>query len=138
MTSDRDNGSSNSRDPDAQTTERRRAYRWGLSAETRAAWFLRLKGYRILARRFKVARGEIDLIALKGRVLVFVEVKARSSEADAFEAVGPRTRRRIEAAASNWGARYPYYQDFTWRYDIVAMLPGRWPRHLIEAFRAGD
>jgi putative endonuclease len=116
---------------------RKRAYLWGLSAETRAAFYLQLKGYRILARRFKAAQGEIDLIARKGVSLVFVEVKARSAIADALEAVGPNTRRRIEAAASVWGAKFPYYQTFAWRYDIVAVVPGRWPHHIIDAFRPG-
>lgn len=122
---------------DPASDSRRRAYRWGLSAESRAAWFLRLKGYRILARRFKVARGEIDLIALKGGILVFVEVKARAVERDAFEAVGPRTRARIEAAANGWAQNYAYYQSLSWRYDIIAIVPGRWPVHLIDAFRPG-
>jgi len=123
------------RRPEEPTDDRRRAYRWGLSAEFRAAWFLRLKGYRILARRFKVARGEIDLIALKRGTLVFVEVKARTLERDALEAVGPRTRSRLQAAADGWGQKYVYYQSFPWRYDIIAIVPGRWPLHVIDAFR---
>jgi putative endonuclease len=117
---------------------RRRAYRWGMSAETRAAWYLRLKGYRILARRYKVSRGEIDLVARKGRVLVFAEVKARAVELQALEAVGSKTRRRIEAAADIWGTKYPYYRDFSWRYDIIVIMPGHWPLHVIDAFRTGE
>ena len=123
---------------DTGAEERRRAYRWGLSAETRAAWYLRLKGYRILARRYKVSRGEIDLVVRRGRVLAFVEVKARTAELAALEAVGPKTRRRIEAAADIWGTKYPYYQSFAWRYDIVVVLPGRWPLHIVDAFRTGE
>jgi len=123
---------------DGGSDVRRRAYRWGLSAETRAAWYLRLKGYRILARRYKVSRGEIDLVVRRGRVLAFVEVKARAAELDALEAVGPKTRRRIEAAADIWGTKYPYYQDFSWRYDIIVVIPGRWPLHIMDAFRTGE
>jgi len=125
-------------DDEAATDARRRAYRWGVSAETRAAWYLRLKGYRILARRYKTALGEIDLIARKGQTVVFVEVKARSHRRDALESVGPRTRRRLQAAAAAWAQKWPAYQDFAWRYDIVAIVPGQWPHHLIDAFRPGD
>jgi putative endonuclease len=126
------------REDDDGSEIRRRAYRWGLSAETRAAWYLRLKGYRILARRYKVARGEIDLVARKGTILAFVEVKARVAEVDALAAVGPKTRRRIEAAADIWGTKYPYYQTFSWRYDIIVVTPGRWPLHIVDAFRTGE
>eukprot|EP01037_Dinobryon_pediforme_P028189 gene28189-31358_t len=119
------------------TEDRRKAYAWGLSAEIRAAWYLRLKGYRILARRYKVARGEIDLIARRGRTIAFIEVKARPSEDGALEAVTWRARRRIEAAALAWGAANPAYADHDWRFDIVAILPGRWPRHVVDAFRTG-
>ncbi len=126
-------------DPIAPSSQRRqRAYRWGLSAETGAAWYLRLKGYRILARRFKVARGEIDLVALKHRTLVFVEVKARAEEHAALEAVGPRSQRRIIAAADSWGQKYPRYLSFDWRYDIIVMMPRRWPRHHVAAFIPQD
>jgi putative endonuclease len=122
----------------ASTEKRRRAHRWGLSAETRAIWYLRLKAYRILARRFKVGGGEIDIIARKGRLLVFIEVKARTTLGDALEAVDGRSQRRIEAAASTWGQKYPYYERLDWRFDIIAIVPGRWPHHIIDAFRPGD
>ncbi len=127
-----------SRSPDGDTAGRRKAYAWGLSAEIRAAWYLRLKGYRILARRYKVVRGEIDLIARRGRTIAFVEVKARPSEDAALEAVTWRARRRIEAAALAWGAANPAYADHDWRFDIVAILPGRWPRHVVDAYRSGE
>ncbi|MDR3493082.1 MAG: YraN family protein [Ancalomicrobiaceae bacterium] len=124
--------------PTPADERRRRAERWGLSAETRAVWSLRLKGYAIVARRFKCPRGEIDVIARRGRTLAFVEVKARSSFEAALEAVTPRGRRRIEAAASAWGARNPAFADFFWRYDIIAVVPRRWPKHVVDAFRAGE
>ena len=57
--------------------KRTRAYRHGLFAETVAALLLRLKGHRIVARRYKTPVGEIDLVALKGKRLAFVEVKRR-------------------------------------------------------------
>ena len=126
------------RGSDDESDRRRAAYRWGLSAETRAAWYLCLKGYRILARRFRGASGEIDLIARRGQTIAFVEVKARPGEAEALEAVDWRSRRRIEATALGWVARHPGFADFTWRYDIIIVRPGRWPRHLAGAFRAGE
>ena len=59
--------------------KRVRAYRHGLFAETVAALLLRLKGHRIVARRYKTPVGEIDLVALKGKRLAFIEVKRRKS-----------------------------------------------------------
>ena len=120
------------------TEERRRAESLGLSAETRAAWLLRLKLHAVLAHRFRCAVGEIDLVARRGRTLVFVEVKARATLAAAIEAVTPRTRARILAAADVFVARHPALADLDRRFDIVAVLPGRWPRHLRDAFRADD
>lgn len=118
--------------------ERRRAEHLGLAAETRAAWALRLLAYRILARRFRCASGEIDLVARRGRTLVFVEVKARATLDQAVEAVTPAARARILAAADAFVARHPAYADFDRRFDVVAVLPRRWPRRLADAFRGDD
>ena len=74
---------------------RREAYGRGQRAEALAAWWLRLKGYRILARGFRVAAGEIDLIARRGRLIALVEVKARPSLEEAGAAILPRQRERI-------------------------------------------
>jgi putative endonuclease len=73
--------------------ERVAAFRLGLSAESRAAMFLIAKGYRIAARRWKTPFGEIDIVARRRRVLVFVEVKARERADDAAEAVTERAKR---------------------------------------------
>jgi putative endonuclease len=118
------------RDP----SERRRAFRLGLDAEAKAAWLLRLKGYRILARRLKTPRGEADLVAGRGAVVAFVEVKARDTVEAATEAVALRQRRRIVAAAEAWLARNPRYATATLRFDLVAVAPRRWPRHIENAF----
>ncbi len=118
--------------------ERRRAESLGLAAETFAAWVLRFSFHRILARRFRCAAGEIDLVARRGRTLVFVEVKARGSLAAAVEAVTPRARARILAAADLFVARNPAFADLDRRFDIVAVLPRRWPKHLTDAFRGDD
>jgi putative endonuclease len=116
--------------------ERRTAFRRGLSAESRAVLLLLLKGYRILARRWQSPVGEIDIVARRRRVLVFVEVKARGKLDDAAEAVTDRQRRRIAAAAEAWLAAHPRQAYAEIRFDAVLVLPRRWPRHLLAAFDA--
>jgi putative endonuclease len=116
------------------TALRREAFRLGLGAEARAAWLLRLKGYRILARRFRVGGGEADIVARRGGSLVFVEVKARPDLDQALVAILPRQQRRIAAAARAWLARHPSQAGMTVRFDAVLVAPGRWPRHLPRAF----
>jgi putative endonuclease len=115
------------------TTERRRqAEKRGRAGETLAAWLLRLKGYRILARRVKTRAGEIDLVAKSPLGIVcFIEVKARPDDALAVEAVGPRQRVRILRAAELYLAGRPARM----RFDVVTVVPGRLPRHVIDAFR---
>jgi len=116
--------------------ERRAAFRRGLSAESRAALLLLLKGYRILARRWQSPVGEIDIVARRRRVLVFVEVKARGKLDDAAAAVTDRQRRRIAAAAEAWLAAHPRQAYAEIRFDAVLVLPRQWPRHLVAAFDA--
>lgn len=120
----------------APDPRRQRAFRLGIAAETRAAWWLRLKGYAILGRRVRLSRGEIDLIARRGTVIAIVEVKARASIDDAIAAVTPAARRRIVATAQQWLARNPAYAGFGMRFDIIALAPRRLPVHLASAFTA--
>lgn len=115
--------------------DRRRAERKGRRAETLAALSLRLKGYRILESRVRTPMGEIDLIALRRGVVVFIEVKARANMDDAIISVTPSNSRRVENAAGYWMARRPEYADHGWRYDIIAIAPGRWPHHIRDAWR---
>ncbi|EAU42988.1 hypothetical protein FP2506_09101 [Fulvimarina pelagi HTCC2506] len=124
------------RDRVQQKAERRSRFRRGHVAEFRAAFALLLKGFRISARRYKVKGGEIDLIARKGDLVAFVEVKARRSVEAAMEAVGPQTQRRIENAADHWLRRQPDHARLTSRFDIVAVLPRRWPVHIPNAWAA--
>jgi putative endonuclease len=116
--------------------ERQIAFRFGLTAESRAAAFLIAKGYRIAARRFRSPVGEIDIVARRRRSLVFVEVKARERLDDAAEAVTPRQRRRIIAAAEAWLAAHPDDVTRDIRFDVVLVAPGRIPQHLTAAFDA--
>jgi putative endonuclease len=116
--------------------QRRIAFRFGLSAESRAAAFLVAKGYRILARRFRTPQGEIDIVAMRRGVLVFVEVKARDSFDAAAEAISKRQQNRIIAAALLWLAGHPEDAMRDMRFDVILVVPGRLPRHLQAAFDA--
>ena len=116
---------------------RRRAERRGHGAERICIWLLRLKGYRILERRFRVPSGEIDLIARRGRVLVAIEVKARLALDDAAQAILPRQRRRIARALDHFLARRPDRATLDRRFDVVLIAPRRWPRHVRDAWQ-GD
>lgn len=109
----------------------------GRQAERRAALWLRLKGYSILASRVKLPVGEIDLIARKGRLIAFVEVKARARQEDALGAVSVQSWQRIARAAEAWMGQRPKLTDYGWRYDIIALAPGRLPHHLKDAWRPG-
>jgi putative endonuclease len=117
--------------------ERVKAFRLGLSAESRAALLLIAKGYRILARRWKTPFGEIDIVARRRGVLVFVEVKARERLDDAAEAVTERTKHRIVSAAELWRARNPEHANSDTRFDVIVVTPGKMPRHIINAFNPG-
>lgn len=114
--------------------KRREAERRGRRAETLAAWLLRLKGYRVLARRYRTPAGEIDLIVRRGRAVAFVEVKERADEVAALEAVTPAARKRIANAAALWVSRHPAAADFDLRFDMVLACPGRLPRHIPAVF----
>ena len=114
---------------------RRKAYGRGRRAETLAAWWLRLKGYRILARGFRVAAGEIDLIARRGHLIALVEVKARPSLEQAGAAILPRQRERIARAAEVFLQRHPELAGLSLRFDVVLLAPGHLPRHLTNAWR---
>jgi putative endonuclease len=117
-----------------ELTRRRKAWRRGHLSEYLAALFLVAKGYRILAIRHRTHLGEIDIIARKGDLAIFVEVKARRDERQAIDAVSYAAQRRIRAASDLWLARRPDHAALSQRYDIVAILPGRWPRHFPDAF----
>ncbi|MCQ8784294.1 YraN family protein [Mangrovibrevibacter kandeliae] len=116
--------------------ERRHRFRKGHRGERLAALALRLKLYRIVARRFRTRLGEIDLIARRGDLVAIVEVKARPTLMEAMDAVGPLAQRRIEAAADLWLARQPDHAHLSIRFDLMAILPGRWPVHVKDAWQA--
>jgi putative endonuclease len=114
--------------------ERQAAFRVGISAESRAAAFLIGKGFRILARRWRSPLGEIDIVAKRRRLLVFVEVKARANLDEAAESINVRQRRRIAAAAELWLANHPDEAIRDIRFDAILVAPGKLPRHIPAAF----
>lgn len=115
--------------------DRLAAERRGRRGESLAAIALRLKGYSILARRVRTPMGEVDLIARRARILAFVEVKARPSLDAALNAVPEGAWRRIAAAAESWAAPRAWLGDHDWRYDLVAIVPRRWPCHIRDVWR---
>jgi putative endonuclease len=112
------------------------AFHVGISAESRAAAWLIAHGFRILARRWKSPLGEIDIIAARRHLLVFVEVKARASLDEAAESVSPRQKQRIAAAAEIWLAKYPQPTIRDMRFDAILVAPGKLPRHIPAAFES--
>jgi putative endonuclease len=121
-------GESAGPDPD-----RRRRWRRGRWAERFAALALMLKGYRVLARSVRTPLGEIDIVAVRGRRIAFFEVKRRATRAEAEAAIGIRQRQRVRRAADLWIARNRKYAEHERGFDLVFVLPRRWPQHLKNA-----
>jgi putative endonuclease len=117
------------------SADRRRREAAGRRAETICAWYLRLKGYRVLARRYRTPLGEIDIIARRGPVIAMIEVKARPSASEAIEAVSPRQRQRIARASLAFLQRRPDLENKALRFDLMLVTPRRPPRHVIDAWR---
>ena len=109
----------------------------GRRGEVVAALWLMAKGYRILGFRLDARQGEIDLLALRRGVLAVVEVKRRRTLEAALEAVRPSQRERLRRAAAQIASRRPALRDAAIRLDLFALAPGRWPRHIPDAWRGG-
>lgn len=105
----------------------------GRRGEVLAAWYLRLKGWRVVARRVKTPRGEIDLVARRGRTVAFVEVKWRASAAELDLAIDAWRLRRVAAAAEALAPRYVKPGDNP-RIDVLLLAPRCWPRHILNAW----
>jgi putative endonuclease len=93
------------------------------------------KGYRILGLRLKTPQAEIDVLAFKGGAVAVVEVKRRTNLDAAMDAVTPRQRIRLLNAARSIAARRPDLAHAAIRLDLMALAPGRWPRHIRDAWR---
>lgn len=111
------------------------ARRRGARAERVAALVLRLKGFAILARGHRAPQGEIDIVARRGRLLVFVEVKARSDADLAAHALRARQRARIARAAAGFLAARPDLAALETRFDAMVFGAWPWPRHVVDAWR---
>lgn len=108
---------------------RRKAHQKGKRAEFVARVWLRLKGYRIMEKRYKTKMGEVDIIARKGSLIAFVEVKARDEVQVALDAISWDSQNRIEAAAERWLQNQSDFGELSWQFDVVAVLPRRLPKH---------
>jgi putative endonuclease len=108
-------------------------YRRGRLSEWVAAAALLARGYRILGRRVRTPYGEIDLIAVRGRRLAFVEVKRRATRAEAEAALTARQAGRMARAAEFWVSRHACYRDHDRGLDAVLVTPGRLPVYLPDA-----
>ena len=118
----------------AEAERRRKAHRAGHGAESIAVLYLRLTGWRILARRYLVQGGEIDIVARRGRTIAFVEVKRRASLDVAATSIDGAKRRRMSRAARAFVSRQRAVADFTYRADALFIAPWRLPRHVPAIF----
>ena len=113
---------------------RQKAEQKGRTAEQIAVWFLRMKGYSIVARRVRTPKGEIDIIARRGATCCFIEVKARKDFASGILSVSQRQTRRIVAAARWWQATTQISGNVTSRFDIILVKPYLSVKHITNAF----
>ena len=113
---------------------REAAERRGRGAETLACWWLRLHGWRILARRARVPGGEVDIVARRGRILAFVEVKARATVNAAALSLDAWSLRRVVVAAERLAPRYQKPGDDI-RIDAIFIVPGRLPSHVANIWQ---
>ena len=110
------------------------AERRGRKGEMLAAWWLRLKGWRIVARRLKIGVGEVDLVARRGRTVAFVEVKWRATDAELDLAIDYRRLQRVARATEALAPRYARDGEDV-RIDVLLLAPRRWPRHIVNAWQ---
>ncbi|WP_290936600.1 YraN family protein [Hyphomonas sp.] len=136
LSSTRDDSPDKSRRKMAEA-KRQAAEKRGRKGEWLAAVYLQAKGYRILGRRVRTPMGEVDLIAKRGRLVAFVEVKFRAEVQIAAGAVTSASWQRIARAAEFWMARHPALSDCGWRYDLIALAPRKLPQHIQDAWRPG-
>lgn len=113
--------------------DRRAAELSGRDGERRAAWWLWLKGWRILDRRVRTPAGEVDLVARKGNLIAFVEVKTRATQADLDFAIDEHRLKRVARAAEVLMPRYAGPNDDV-RIDVILIAPKSLPRHIENAW----
>ncbi|MFC4295209.1 YraN family protein [Novosphingobium tardum] len=113
---------------------RAEAERRGRRAETLAAWWLRLRGWRILGRRLRVSAGEVDIVARKRRTVAFCEVKWRATATERDWAVDERRLQRVARAAEALAPRFVRPDDEL-RIDVLLLAPGTLPRRIANAWQ---
>lgn len=123
------------------TDKKKKAYRLGIAAEKIAAIFLRLRGYRIIAERYRNPKGEIDILALRGNILAVIEVKARKNISDCAYSISPYKQQKI-LSAFNWFlasnnkiSGLVDSGEFMIRFDAIFIIPRKFPIHLKDAWR---
>ncbi|MGQ0526907.1 MAG: YraN family protein [Alphaproteobacteria bacterium] len=114
--------------------EKIKIYEQGLQAESRAALYLQMKGYRIIARRYKTPVGEIDLIARRGKTLAAIEVKTRRAQSDALESVTAKNQARVARALEYFLKHHTRYAGYTIRFDALIYSPPLGFQHLDNAW----
>jgi putative endonuclease len=119
--------------PRRATSDRKAAENRGREGERRAAWWLWLRGWRILDRRVRTPAGEVDLIVRKGNLVAFVEVKTRATDVELDFAIDERRLARVAAAAEYLMPRYAGPADDI-RVDVILIAPGKLPRHIENAW----
>lgn len=116
------------------SASRAEAERRGRRGETLAAWWLRLQGWRVLARRQKIGAGEVDLVVRRGRMVAFVEVKWRADAAGLDTAIDAYRLRRVARAAEALAPKFVRAGD-DMRIDVVLIAPGHWPQRIVNAWQ---
>jgi putative endonuclease len=105
----------------------------GRKGEAYAAWWLRMKGWRILAERVRTPAGEVDLVAKRGNLIAFVEVKTRATAAELDYAIDQYRLRRVAAAAEILVPRFALNGEDV-RIDVMLIAPRALPRHLVNVW----
>lgn len=112
------------------------SYKSGLLAESIAILMLYCKFYRIIERRYKTRVGEIDIIAMRGKALVFIEVKKRASRNELFESITTKQKQRIVSGAELYLKRNPEFHSYAKRFDAILILPKSFPIHIKNAWES--
>ena len=115
--------------------DRTRRYRLGHYAVSISVWHLRLRGYRVLARRYRTPVGEIDIIARRGKLIAFIEVKARRTKTLAIESITRKQRHRIRRTAGAFMSAHSILTNCDLRFDIILITPWALPAHITDAWR---
>lgn len=115
---------------------KQQAYAYGLLAEYRCMLHLFFRGWRVVARRHRTPFGEIDVIAQRGRQLLFIEVKARQHRVDGLFALSPQQCERIARAASAYIAAHPKFAGLDMRFDLMVVAKGWRLTHIPHAFES--